>query len=240
MSEALYTALADWWPLLSAPSDYEEEAGFYSDILRRECNPQTVLELGSGGGNNALFMKQRFKMTLADLSPQMLAVSRALNPECEHVQGDMRELRLGRVFDAVFVHDAICYMATRADLLLAMQTAAAHCRPGGAVLLCPDETAESFKPATGHGGEDGQGRAMRYLEWTRDENPDDEQIEADYAFILHERGKPSRVLHERHIHGLFKASTWIELAAQAGFAARQEFVNHTGVGETPVFVGRRV
>src|SRR5690606_23195304 len=118
----------------------------------RECNPQTVLELGSGGGNNASFMKRHFKMTLADLSPQMLAVSRALNPECEHVQGDMRELRLGRVFDAVIVHDAICYMATRADLLRAMQTAAARCKPGGALLPCPDETAESFKPGTDHGG----------------------------------------------------------------------------------------
>ena len=46
----------------------------------------------------------------------MLALSRALNPECEHLAGDMRTLRLGRVFDAVFVHDAVCYMTTRADL----------------------------------------------------------------------------------------------------------------------------
>ena len=32
-------------------------------------------------------------------------MSRSINPECEHVQGDMRTLRLGREFDAVFVHD---------------------------------------------------------------------------------------------------------------------------------------
>ena len=35
-------------------------------------------------------------MTLVDLSEEMLAVSRELNPECEHLQGDMRTLRLGR------------------------------------------------------------------------------------------------------------------------------------------------
>jgi hypothetical protein len=46
-------------------------------------------------------------MTLVEPSVGMLAVSRALNPDLEHVQGDMRTVRLGRHFDAVFVHDAI-------------------------------------------------------------------------------------------------------------------------------------
>lgn len=48
-------------------------------------------------------------MTLVDLSPEMLTTSCALNPECEHLPGDMRTVRLGRLFDAVFIHDAIIY-----------------------------------------------------------------------------------------------------------------------------------
>jgi hypothetical protein len=40
----------------------------------------------------------------------------AADPECEHLQGDMRELRIDRTFDAVFVHDAIAYMTTEEDL----------------------------------------------------------------------------------------------------------------------------
>ncbi len=97
--------------------------------------PRTVLELGSGGGNSAYHLKSRFEMTLVDLSPNMLAVSRALNPECEHVQGDIRTVRLGRTFDAVFVHDAICHMTTESDLRAALKTAFVHCRPGGAALF---------------------------------------------------------------------------------------------------------
>jgi hypothetical protein len=54
-------------------------------------------------------LKARFAMTLVDLSGEMLAVSRRFNPECEHLQGDMRTVRLGRAFDAVFVHDAVDY-----------------------------------------------------------------------------------------------------------------------------------
>ncbi len=58
-----------------------------------------VLELGSGGGHNAVHLKAHFALTLVDLCEQMLEVSRVLNPECEHHQGDMRTLLLDRSFD---------------------------------------------------------------------------------------------------------------------------------------------
>ena len=106
----------------------------------RACDrpPRTVLELGSGGGNNASHLKARFDMVLVEPSAGMRAVSRALNPECEHIDGDMRTVRLGRQFDAVFVHDAVCYMTTESDLRLAIETAFVHCRPGGVALFAPD------------------------------------------------------------------------------------------------------
>jgi hypothetical protein len=90
-------------------------------------------------------------MTLSDLSPNMLTVSRSLNPDCEHIPGDMRTLRLGREFDAVFVHDAIDYMTVVADLRAAVDTAYIHCRPGGVALFVPDEVKERFRPRTEHG-----------------------------------------------------------------------------------------
>ena len=123
MSEHLYGELAEWWPLLSAPEEYAEEADFYTDALKDACDPTTVLELGSGGGNNASHMKAHFDMTLVDRSDGMLDVSRALNPECVHMRGDMRTVRLGHTFDAVFVHDAICYITTESDLKRVFETA---------------------------------------------------------------------------------------------------------------------
>ncbi len=114
----LYSDLASWWPLMSAPADYEEEAAFYQRLILEASKepPVTLLELGSGGGNNASFLKARFEMVLVEPSPGMLAVSQALNPEVPHVIGDMRSVRLGRVFDGVFVHDAVTYMLTESDL----------------------------------------------------------------------------------------------------------------------------
>ena len=100
----LYADLAPWFHLLTTPGEYVEEAAYNAERMAEAAvGPvRTVLELGSGGGNSASHLKQRFEMTLSDLSPEMLAVSRRINPEVEHVQGDMRSLRLpGRQFDGV-------------------------------------------------------------------------------------------------------------------------------------------
>ena len=91
----LYSEFADWFHLLTAPADYAEEAAHYRAALLAACEgpAETLLELGSGGGNNASHLKHRFACTLTGLSPRMLAISAALNPECEHLEGDMRSLR---------------------------------------------------------------------------------------------------------------------------------------------------
>ena len=69
----LYGELANWWPLLSSPADYAEEAAFYERTLVAACErpARTLLELGSGGGNNASHLKAQFQMSFQiDLSSQ--------------------------------------------------------------------------------------------------------------------------------------------------------------------------
>lgn len=41
-----------------------------------------MLELGSGGGNNASHLKRHAAMTLVEPAPGMRTVSAALNPDC--------------------------------------------------------------------------------------------------------------------------------------------------------------
>jgi SAM-dependent methyltransferase len=241
MLPKLYDQLAAWWPLLSAPADYAEEAAFYARHLLQVGTPPatTWLELGSGGGNNASHLKTQFRMTLVDPSPGMLAVSRALNPECEHVQGDMRSIRLGREFDRVFIHDAIVYMATEHDLRLAVETAFVHCRPGGAALFAPDHVRENFHPGTDHGGHDGAHGGLRYLEWVWDPDPTDSTYVVDYAYLLRERNGTVRVEHDRHIEGLFARADWLRLLADAGFQPQVVPFEHSELepGSCDVFLG---
>jgi SAM-dependent methyltransferase len=215
----LYSELASWWPVLSAPEDYAEEAAGYRRIIESlsRIPVREVLELGSGGGSNASHLKAVFQMTLVDLSPGMLAVSRLLNPECEHIQGDMRTVRLGRRFDAVFIHDAVCYMITLEDLRRAAETAYIHCKPGGAALFVPDYVRETFTPHTDHGGHDRGGRSMRYLEWTYDPDPADSTIVTDFAYLLRDERGEVLCEHDRHVTGLFSREEWLGALRSAGF-----------------------
>ena len=241
----MYDGMAAWFHLLTPPNEYEEEAAFALQLLRRHVDGplDTLLELGSGGGNMASHLRRDLKLTLTDLSPAMLEVSQTINPEAEHLVGDMRTLRLGRVFDAVLIHDAICYMTTEDALREAMTTAFEHLRPGGAAVFEPDYVREIFEPGTDHGGEDapevqarGGGRAMRYLEWVTDPDPDDTTYQVDYAMLLRHPDGRVEVRHDRHVEGLFPRATWLGLLADVGFEPIA--IDNDPEGRV-IFVGRR-
>jgi trans-aconitate methyltransferase len=215
----IYGELATrWYRLLDPVEDHADEAACYeAALLRGVSGPaETLLELGAGAGNNASYLRRRFRCTLADRSPAMLDLSRGLNADCEHVLGDMRSLRLGRSFDAVFVHDAVMYITTEEDLRAVAETAYVHTRPGGAALFAPDCVKETFREHTDlTSGEDG-GRAMRCVEWAWDPDPGDSTFVTDYVFALREEGRTT-VHHDQHLEGLFSRETWLRLLSGVGF-----------------------
>lgn len=219
----MYSDLAGWWPLLSPPSHYVEEAAdLLPDILETSDRPpETLLELGSGGGSLAYHFKHRLRMTLTDISPDMLANSRTTNPECEHIVGDMTALDLGRVFDVVLIHDAIMYATTPEAVKATLQTAARHCRGGGAIVVVPDHVRETFQPEVETGGEDGSdGRGLRYIQWTWDPDPADTTYEVAYGFLLRDaNGRVTFEGEQQHI-GLFRREDWLAWLREAGFTPR--------------------
>jgi len=237
----LYSKFAEWWPLLSDPEDYREEAGIFRDAILSTCSfqPKTMLELGSGGGNNASHLKRDFAMTLVDLSAGMLEVSRALNPECAHIQGDMRELRLRREFDSVFIHDAITYMVTPCQLRQAVLTAFLHCRPGGVTLFVPDWTVEHFRPTTSHGGHDRGCTGLRYLEWSVDPDPDDHRYTVYMVYLMRNGDTVTQSPLDRHECGLFSEQEWLETLVGVGFEPKRLPFDHSELepGAHSLFMG---
>jgi SAM-dependent methyltransferase len=242
---SLYQELAWWWPVISPPAEYADDAAVIAAIFATTAQPvRTVLDLGCGGGHVALYLKHGRSMTLLDVSADMLAVSRQLNPDCEHVQGDMRSIRLGRQFDAVLVHDAVDYVTTQEDLSSVIGTAFAHCRPGGLALFAPDHTAETFRAGTGGGGgHDGTGREASFRERTSDPDPGDDWILAEYEFTLRDPDGTVQVVPEAHRLGSFSRPAWLRLLRAAGFdaEARPGVKAGNGAGSAKVmFIGRRV
>jgi SAM-dependent methyltransferase len=222
----MYSSLAEWWPVLSSPDDYREEAAFFAAIMKANCRPcHDVLELGSGGGNNASHLKKHFTMTLVDISPGMLRVSRKLNPECRHVMADMRKVRLHRTFDAVFIHDAVMYLTSIRDLTHLFRTAWIHLRKGGGALIVPDYFKETYQPVTRSGGHDRGQKSMRYLEWHFDPDPGDHTIECHFAFLLKDRRV--RIEYDKHVMGLFPKAVWLKLLRRAGFRVTIIPISHS-------------
>lgn len=239
----LYRDLADWYPLLTPVGDYAEEAAFYRHLFETHCrrSPRTLLDLGSGGGHNASYLKATLVCTLVDLVPAMLSLSRRLNPDCEHVQGDMRSIRLGRVFDCVLLHDAVSYMASRTDLARAIATAFEHTAPGGVAMFQPDFVSETFAPGTETGGSDGNGRALRYLEWRWVPDSKTDMYVTDMAYLMRDEKGAIEVIHDRHLMGLFPRAVWLELISTAGFEPLLVPFEHSSYSNTghEVFLGLR-
>ena len=217
MKTLLYDELVRFYHLLDPLEDHAEEGEEFGAVLRAAVeSPRTLLELGAGAGHGAHYIKQSFEqVVLTDLSEPMLARSRALNPDCEHLLGDMRSLRLGRSFDCVLIHDAICYLTTPEQLREAARTVSEHLRPGGAGLLVPDCVQESFvETHEDHAGDDGE-RSLRCISWSWDPDPADHTHLTDFAFLLREEGEV-RAVHDRHVYGLFQTSTWLEVCRSVG------------------------
>jgi trans-aconitate methyltransferase len=231
MESLLYGELVPWYRLLDPTLDHFDEVESYRVALEGTASPrpETLLELGAGAGNNGFHLKRHFRCTLTDVSEAMLGLSRALNPECEHLVGDMRTLRLGRAFDAVLVHDAVMYMTSEDDLLAAARTAFAHTRAGGAAVFAPDCLRETFHEQSDLLGGEDEARAMRCLQWSWDPDTTDDTFVADYAFLLRD-GAQVKAVHDRHVEGLFPTATWIRVLSSVGY--------HVGMIERPLGDGK--
>lgn len=238
----LYADLAWLWPFMSPPEDYTEEASYWIATLRRNLGPgrHRLLELGVGGGHNLSHLTGEFDAVAVDLSEQMLAHSRQLNPSVEHYQGDMRSIRLRRTFDAVIIHDAISYLLTEDDLSATFATAAAHLRPGGLFVTSPDLVTETFiDNFTATRTRPMPNGSITYTEYHYDPDPSDTRTETLFTYLVRQ-GRHIQVELDRHIFGLFSKQTWLRLLDEGGFEpSTVDYAVHDDGREGWLFVGKK-
>lgn len=194
----------------------------------------TLLDIGCGGGKNILNLKREFNVTGLDLNPAMLMQATELNPDCTFVQGDMRTFRLGRVFDAVLMDDAISYMNCRADFVTAFHAAYAHLTPGGVLITTPDVTIETFRqnkttttPATRDGLD------VLFIENVYDPDPTDEQYETTILYLIRDHGS-LRIETDHWSMGIFPLDTWRHVLGETGFHVHESLYK-AGEDEYTVF-----
>lgn len=211
--------MAYLWPIISPPEEYSNEARYFRDVILEELGPgrHSLLELGVGGGHNLSHLTVDFDCTAVDLSPDMLALSEGLNPDVPHRVGDMRCIRLKKIFDAVLIHDAASYILIEEDLKDTFTTAAMHLRPGGVFMVAPDWVQETFPDGWVYDWDRRQGNIeVNIQEVMLDPDTTDTQVESTYTYTI-KKGNETKIEVDTHITGLFPLSTWSGLMGQAGF-----------------------
>lgn len=123
--------------------DYEGECDFVEAVFRRygDAPIERVLDLGCGTGGHAIPLSCRgYEVTGIDISPVMLDRARkkaeAAGAKITLDQGDVRDVNVGGVFDAVISMFAVAgYQTGDADLAAMFATARRHLSPGGLFLF---------------------------------------------------------------------------------------------------------
>jgi SAM-dependent methyltransferase len=146
---SVFGAYADYYDLLYEEKGYEQEAEFVLAQLARAMGGPiaSVLDLGCGsGGHMQQFIRAGVRTEGVDLSFTMLQRARrrlgsvagpdASSRSAALHEGDVRDVRLGRTFDAVVaLFHVMSYVTSGRDMKAALQTARAHLQPGGLFLF---------------------------------------------------------------------------------------------------------
>lgn len=219
----LYSSHSYLWPLVAPLDSYEEEMGWWCDLISNEMEPAQpldILDLGTGAGHHLFNLVNQWTGPTAgvtvEIAADMSGQAESLLPQFEHRVEDMLKLRLDRDFNLVTVHDSFCYLRREDQVRALFSTVAQHLRPEGLALIKLEAVAEGFAGPYRYltnFEDDKRDVTVTHFEW--DPDPDDTSVEVVYVFLeCTDDGVTTR--EERHMLGLFSSEKLLEWLSQVG------------------------
>ena len=128
-----------YYDLLYEDKNYESEVEYVKNkLLKQKQNVKTILEFGSGTGRHARLLAQNgFDVYCIEKSQTMIDMALSETNRLKHQsvhfeQGDLREVRIGKTFDAVIaLFHVLSYQTSNLDAQAMFETAAIHLETGG-------------------------------------------------------------------------------------------------------------
>ncbi len=216
MSNQVFGRYAEYYNLLYKDKDYAGEAQYLHQLIQKHCSgASTVLNLGCGTGRHDFeFATKGYGVAGVDLSEEMLQIANnRLKPlnrptvDLSFVQGDIRDVRLRRKFDAVIsLFHVMSYQTSNKDLISAFATAREHlnddgvfvfdCWYGPAVLTDPPVT--RVKPL-----ENDMIKVLRIAEPVM--HPNENVVDVNYQVFITDKatGKIEEVFETHRMRYLF-------------------------------------
>jgi dTDP-3-amino-3,6-dideoxy-alpha-D-glucopyranose N,N-dimethyltransferase/dTDP-3-amino-3,4,6-trideoxy-alpha-D-glucopyranose N,N-dimethyltransferase/N-methyltransferase len=151
MAVPSYTRSASVYDLLyvgAGIKNYREEAAELDRIVRKH-NPgaRSLLDVACGTGQHLAYLRETYDVEGVDVTPDMLAVAAGRLPGVPLQQGDMRDLDLGRRFDAVVcMFSSIGHLTEPEEMREAFARFARHLNPGGVLVVDGWVRPEAWRP----------------------------------------------------------------------------------------------
>jgi SAM-dependent methyltransferase len=145
-----FAEMADYYDeLYIKPEEYQKEAEKILSLVEKYnlSDGNELLDLACGTGGHIPYWQNDYQVTGLDISPEMLASSRRKFPDIKFIRGDLTDFAIKKQFDVmVCLWGSIGFVRTLERLNQALDTFAAHLKPGGILCLSPWSTQEEFKP----------------------------------------------------------------------------------------------
>lgn len=212
---------AQWaWEMIGAIEDYNPLAHYIFHRIKQHEAIQTnnILHLGCGSGCIDYHLKTYFSITGIDLSENMVKSAARKNPECSYHVGDMRQIPLKGLYDAVIIPESIDYMRSFEDIQKVFSGAKKVLKKDGLLLVIIGYDPEHFPQNRTTVEQVKQGsKELTFIENNYTADPAGNSFEATFVFLVREKGR-SEIIIDVHKLGLFRKSIWQDAMLKAGFS----------------------
>jgi len=207
---------ADFYDELYEGKNYAAEADYVDGLIQKYVpGARSLLDLGCGTGRHAVaFTEKGYGVVGVDRSPEMIGKAHGhwdhespdIRERLTFQHGDIRDLRLGRHFDAVVaLFHVVSYQISNDDLLAAFATAKTHLRENGIFIfdcwygpgVLTDPPAARVRTLCS-----GSNRLTRFAEPVVHVNQN--TVEVNYRFeLVDEPSRPRSEFLEKHVMRYF-------------------------------------
>lgn len=204
----------------TAQKDYAAEARAVHGLLAARPNPvRRMLDVGCGSGEHDRHLAKWYEVSGVDINAGLVELASAKRPDADYRVADVLDLDLDASYDAVIcLFSVLAYLPTVAALTAALRRMAAHLRPGGAIVVEPWHTPETWRPADSDRVERRARDGVRLQRTVRCSTVDGASV-FRFSHQIWESGH-HREFAETHVLSLFTTAELAAAFAGAGLVAR--------------------
>lgn len=136
--KALFQRLAKYYDKIYKWKEYQKEVEFIESLFKKfRGKVKHILDVACGTGNHAALLKERgYSILGVDINEEMLEIARQKVKDVEFIEGDMRQLKIGKKFDAVLcLFSSIAYNPSYGELEQTLKNFYYHLKEDGILVF---------------------------------------------------------------------------------------------------------